>query len=186
MEDWKLPSAVERCSSCDAVLQPGQPVTSVIRLAAAGPGRQDLCGTCGQAVGGEAEVFFWRRPHPASKTRSAIVDYTMLRELFGRLLERPGELYARLSYLVALVLIRKRHLRLTGFELRGGREVMLVTRGAGEPAVEVPAPYLTPEDMVEVRAHLNRLLQADLPDDLLAGAGRDESADSDAAPTPAS
>lgn len=186
MEDWKLPSAVERCSSCAAELQPGQPVTSVIRLAAAGPGRQDLCATCGQAVGGEAEVFFWRRPRPAGKTRPAIVDYTMLRELFGRLLERPGELYARLSYLVALVLIRKRHLRLSGFELRGGREVMLVTRGAGEPAVEVPAPYLTPEDMVEVRAHLNRLLQADLPDDLLDGTGRDASADSDTAPTPAS
>src|SRR5262245_7322653 len=105
MEDWKLPSAFERCTSCAAELQPGQPVTSVIRLAAAGPGRQDLCASCGQAVGGEAEVFFWRRQRPAGKTRQAIVDYTMLRELFGRLLERPGELYARLSYLVALVLI---------------------------------------------------------------------------------
>jgi hypothetical protein len=186
MEDWKLPSAVERCSSCTAELQPGQPVTSVIRLAAAGPGRQDLCATCGQAVGGEAEVFFWRRQRPESTTRTAIVDNTMLRELFSRLLLRPGELYARLSYLVALVLIRKRHLRLSGFERRGGREVMVVTRGAGEPAVDVPAPHLTPEDMVEVRAHLNRLLQADLPDDLLGDADRGASADADAAPTPAS
>jgi hypothetical protein len=185
MEDWKLPSAVERCSTCAAELQAGQPVTSVIRLAADGPGRQDLCATCGQTVGSEAEVFFWRRQRPATKTRQAIVDYTLLRELFSRLLERPGALYERLSYLVALVLIRKRHLRLRGFEPRAGREVMLVTRGAGEPALEVPAPYLTPEDMVEVRAHLNRLLQADLPDDLLADPDRGESAATDAEPTDA-
>ena len=185
MEDWKLPSGVERCSRCAAELVPGQPMTSVIRLAPDGPGRQDLCASCGQAVGGEADVFFWRRNRPPASERRAIVDYTMLRELFGRLLERPGELYARLSYLVALVLIRKRHLRLAGFEARGGREVMLVSRAAGEPAIEVPAPFLTSEDMVEVRAHLNRLLQADLPDDLLAGPGGDDAAAPDAAPSSA-
>jgi hypothetical protein len=147
----------------------GQPVTSVIRLEPTGPGRQDLCASCGQSVAGAAEVLFWRRKRPEAGARRAIVDYAMLRELFARLLEKPGELYERLSYLVALVLIRKRHLRLVGFEARRGREVMLVTRAAGEPAIEVPAPYLTPEDMVSVREHLNRLLQADLPDDLLAG-----------------
>jgi hypothetical protein len=181
MEDWKLPSGLERCSSCACELAPGQPVTSVIRLAADGPGRQDLCASCGQTVGGEADVFFWRRKRPPAAERRAIVDYTMLRELFGRLLERPGELYARLSYLVALVLVRKRHLRLVGFEQRGGREVMLVSRAAGEPALEVPAPYLTPQDMLEVRAHLNRLLQADLPDDLLESRDGDGSAAAGAA-----
>lgn len=188
MDDWKLPSGTERCSACAAELQVGQPVTSVIRLAAAGPGRQDLCATCGQAVAGEAEVFFWRRKRPLTSERKAVVDYTMLRELFTRLLERPGELYARLSYLIALVLIRKRHLRLQAFELRGGREVMLVTRGAGTPSIEVPAPFLTPEDMLSVREHLNRLLQADLPDDLLAAPALDDSQAGDepaAAPTSA-
>jgi hypothetical protein len=186
MDDWKLPSGHERCTRCASELQPGQPVTSVIRLAADGPGRQDLCASCGQAVGGEADVFFWRRKRPEASERRAIVDYAMLRELFGRLLERPGELYERLSYLVALVLIRKRHLRLAGFEQRRGREVMLVSRAAGEPAIEVPAPFLTPEDMVAVRAHLNRLLQADLPDDLLAGPGGESQPAADAAGTSSS
>ena len=185
MDDWKLPSGTERCSACAAELQVGQPVTSVIRLAAAGPGRQDLCASCGQTVTGEADVFFWRRMRPLASERKAIVDYTMLRELFTRLLERQGELYARLSYLIALVLIRKRHLRLQAFEQRGGREVMLVVRGAGEPTIEVPAPFLTPDDMLSVRAHLNRLLQADLPDDLLAGPELDDApAADDTAATP--
>jgi hypothetical protein len=39
--------------------------------------------------------------------------------------------------------------------------------------------------MVEVRAHLNRLLQADLPDDLLADPDRGESAATDAESTDA-
>jgi len=173
MDDWKLPTGAGRCSACASELQVGQSVTSVIRLAATGPGRQDLCASCGQSVAGEADVFFWRRRRPEESARRAIVDYAMLRELFTRLLERQGELYARLSYLIALVLIRKRHLRLVAFEQRAGREVMLVTRAAGESAIEVPAPYLTPDDMLSVREHLNRLLQADLPDDLLEGPGHD-------------
>jgi len=170
MDDWKLPSATERCAACSRELQVGEAVTSVIRLAGQGPGRQDLCASCGQSVGGDPDAFFWRRRRPPSSQRKAVVDYAMLRELFTRLLDRPGELYARLSYLVALVLIRKRHLRLQGFEVRSGREVMLVSRAAGEPSIEVPAPFLTPEDMLSVREHLNRLLQADLPDDLDSGA----------------
>src|SRR5262245_30706659 len=77
------------------------------------------------------------------------------------MLQRGDEIYRRLSYLVALVLVRKRHLRLHGFEVRQGREVMVVSRGAGQPAFDVPAPYLSPEDMLAVREHLSRLLQAD-------------------------
>jgi hypothetical protein len=39
---------------------------------------------------------------------------------------------------------------------------MVVSRGGGEPGFDVPAPFLSAEDMVAVREHLARLLQADV------------------------
>ncbi len=112
----------------------------------------------------DPEVCFWTHRRPASGQQRALVDYAMLRELFGRMLLRPDDVYRRLSYLVALVLIRKRFLRLLGFQRRAGREVMVVTRGAGQPSVDVPAPLLTPEDLGLVRDQLAQLLNTDLAD----------------------
>jgi len=163
-EDWKLPASADACSRCRQPLLAGSQVTTVVRLLPLGPERQDLCASCGQNVEGDGSELFWRRTRPPDAGKKRVVDYTMLRELFGRMLERSDEIYRRLSYLVALVLIRKRHLKLSGFEVRGGREVMVVSRGAGQPTLDVPAPHLTPEDMVSVREHLTRLLNADLQD----------------------
>jgi hypothetical protein len=179
--EWKLPGGSAQCSACSTELLPGDSVTSAIRLGDGGPERSDLCASCGEAVGPQADLFYWRRSLPDSSQRRPIVDYAMLREIFTRLLARRDEPYQRLAYLVALVLIRKRHLRLVAFEARGGAEVMLVRRGAGFPTVEVPAPFLGPEDMLEVREQLTRLMAAELPDegDLFAPPGGDADLEAD-------
>jgi hypothetical protein len=185
-EEWKLPASADACGRCQQPLQPGSLVTTVVRLLPTGPERSDLCASCGEGVEAEGSALYWRRKRPADAGKKRVVDYAMLRELFGRMLERPDEIYRRLSYLVALVLIRKRHLKLSGFEVRQGREVMVVSRGAGQPALDVPAPHLSPEDMVSVREHLTRLLNADLQDhDLPELSELSAAPSSEAAPTPA-
>ena len=158
---WKIPAASRECAACRRVLQTGDSVTTAFRWLADGPARRDLCEACGRAEENVPEAFYWRRRLPADANRRPVVDYALLRELFTRMLQRGDEIYRRLSYLVALVLVRKRYLRLHGFEVRAGREVMVVSRGAGQPAFDVPAPFLSTEDMLAVREHLARLLQAD-------------------------
>ncbi len=179
---WKIPTAARRCAACQRELQTGEAVTTVFRWQPEGPERRDLCAACGQAGENLGDAFFWRHRLAAPDQRRPVVDYALLRELFTRMLQRGDEIYRRLSYLVALVLIRKRYLRLHGFEVRGGREVMVVSRGAGEPNFDVPAPFLTAEDMVAVREHLTRLLQADVVE----GDLPDFTAAAPPAPTPAS
>jgi hypothetical protein len=178
---WKIPSATRRCAACQADLPTGELVTTIFRLQPEGPERRDLCAACGQAGENLADAFFWRHRLSASDARRPVVDYALLRELFTRMLQRGDEIYRRLSYLVALVLIRKRYLRLHGFEVREGREVMVVSRAAGEPGFDVPAPFLSAEDMVAVREHLTRLLQADVVE----GDLPDLAAAASAAPGPA-
>ncbi len=159
---WKIPASSHECAACRRALQAGDTVTTAFRWLAEGPERRDLCEACGRAEENVAEAFFWRRRLRADEARRPVVDYALLRELFTRMLQRGDEIYRRLSYLVALVLVRKRFLRLHGFEVRAGREVMVVSRGTGQPSFDVPAPFLSPEDMLAVRQHLTRLLQADV------------------------
>ena len=159
---WKIPAGSRECAACRRELHTGDCVTTAFRWLPEGPERRDLCEACGRSGDNMSEAFFWRRRLPADADRRPVVDYALLRELFTRMLQRGDEIYRRLSYLVALVLVRKRFLKLHGFEVRAGREVMVVSRGAGQPPFDVPAPFLTAEDMLAVREHLSRLLQADV------------------------
>ena len=169
-EAWQIPSPADACAQCQAVLLPDAEVTVQLVFVDGGPARRDLCSACGEAVGNSQGAFFWRQRRQERGDERPVVDYAFLREMFGRMLERPEEVYRRLSYLVGLVLIRKRHLRLKGFERRDGQEVMVVTRGKDEPDQLVPAPFLSAEDMVDTRELLSRLMASDLPEeeDLLA------------------
>jgi hypothetical protein len=159
---WKIPAGSHECAACRRSLLPGDLVTTAFRWLAEAPERRDLCEACGRAEENVVDAFFWRRRLRVDEGRRPVVDYALLRELFTRMLQRGDEIYRRLSYLVALVLVRKRFLRLHGFEVRSGREVMVVSRGTGQPAFDVPAPFLSPQDMLAVRQHLTRLLQADV------------------------
>jgi hypothetical protein len=165
-EEWNIPAGADVCNACAEALPAGEPVTTVFRLGAGGPERADLCASCAESGGQPSDGFTWRRKQPEPLAKRAVVDYALLNELFDRMLKRTDELYRRLTYLVALVLIRKRKLRLIGFELRDGREVMVVNRGAGQPGFDVPAPFLSAEEMLPVREHLTRLLAADIEDEL--------------------
>jgi hypothetical protein len=162
-DSWKIPGAAERCSRCETSLEVGSEVTVVLEMADEGPGREDLCASCGEAVPASEQAFFWRHALPEQGASPPVADYALLREMFERMLSRDTDVYRRLSYLVGLVLIRKRHLRLRSFESRGGREVMIVSRGVGQPEIVVPAPHLDAEALVNTRQQLTRLLAADLP-----------------------
>lgn len=136
----------------------------MLAFGAEGPERQDLCAACGQTVDEQARAFYWRSTRPTAGESRPVVDYAFLREMFERMLSRAEPVYQRLTYLVGLVLVRKRFLRLKGFEARNGREVMVLARGAELPDLEVPAPHLSADDMLQTRELLKRLLAADLPD----------------------
>lgn len=160
---WKIPAYHTACDACEAGLEPGQLVATVLDFEAEGPRRRDLCPACWDAASVGDDTIFWRRERTAADVEAKrTVDYAMLRDVFTRLLDQDSKVYRRLAYLVGLVLVRKRFLRLQGFEARDGREVMIVRRRAGDPSMEVPAPFLTAEDIVETREHLMRLLDADL------------------------
>lgn len=163
-DEWTLPGPSPVCHGCGAELPPGSSVTVRLSLAQEGPSREDLCTNCGQSVGEQGDSFYWRTERPEAGSQRPVVDYALLREMFERMLPRQELSYRRLAYLVGLILVRKRHYRLKGFEAREHGEIMLLGQAGGAPDLEVPAPHLNAEDMLATREALKRLLAADLPD----------------------
>ncbi|GJM22169.1 MAG: hypothetical protein DHS20C15_20840 [Planctomycetota bacterium] len=184
-DDWKIPAPSERCQACEVALPAGAMVTAVLELEPEQPRRQDYCEACGESVEKPPRSFSWRHRRAEQGDSRPVVDYALLREVFEGLLDRTDALSRRLSYLIGLVLVRKRHLRLKGFERRDGAEIMVVSRGAGEPELIVPAPHLSAEDLLSTRNELMKLMTADLPEEDLSDAPGSAKAEADDPPSPA-
>ena len=185
-DEWKIPAPAETCGACGVALDAGAMIRVELDLDQGEPARRDLCESCGESVEIPDGHFSWKQRRAEEGDTRPVVDYGLLREVFTGLVKRTDSQSRRLAYLVALVLVRKRHLRLLGFERRDGQEVMVVRRTAEDPQVEVPAPHLGAEDLLQTREELMRLLSADLPMSDLEGGAADPGVEASAASESAS
>lgn len=167
--EYKIGTSSRSCQACGHEFGVGDEYFSAVvetdeedRLA-----RQDFCPACWQ--GGAGAFFsFWktRIPEPEAPDRRgpALVDLGRLMQLFEHLAESPDEQAQRFRYVLALVLMRKRRLRLADSRrLRGGRGEVLTLREPGTDRRHVvEAPGITDDEIRSVADRLREIL--DMPD----------------------
>lgn len=164
MEHWKIVRDRARSGACCE--RPKAPEGfAVLELPACV--RHDLCPMCfdellrrGRAEGGKPPIF-WRVKRKEG-ARQPVLDLLVLRQLFDRLGEEPGERPAALRYFVALLLLRKRVLKMADASNAAEEAADLVVYDPKAPTL--PAVALTAPDLGE------QTLDA-LKDELLAAAG---------------
>ncbi|MBE3069858.1 MAG: hypothetical protein IMZ66_06445 [Planctomycetes bacterium] len=167
--EYKIGTSSRSCQACGHEFGVGDEYFSAVvetdeedRLA-----RQDFCPACWQAGAG-AFFSFWktRIPEPEAPDRRgpALVDLGRLMQLFEHLAESPDEQAQRFRYVLALVLMRKRRLRLADSRrLRGGRGEVLTLREPGTDRQHVvEAPGITDDEIRSVADRLREIL--DMPD----------------------
>ena len=137
--------------------------------------RKDFSEAAWEAGARPERLFsYWRStvPEPSEKKR-VFVDDEVLMQIFERLAhdDRPQRIAFR--FVLALVLLRKRKLRMVGRSIDGEREVWLFSPKASRlgdkqrlsdesPAIEVINPQLTDDDVAELTSQLAEILQAEL------------------------
>jgi hypothetical protein len=137
MEEWKI--VKDRGHGCCKRLKPPE-LFAVLDLPDCV--RRDYCPACFReltealAKDGKRPPFFWRTK-PRDNRRSSALDLTSLRLLFDRLGEEAGERPAALRYVVALLLLRKRVLKMADAPVAGMEDADLVVI---DPKVEGMAP----------------------------------------------
>jgi hypothetical protein len=176
-EGWSgVEKGEERCARCSAALDHAAEAYAVLAAEGGGFRRRDLCGACFRALP-ERPSSFWRRQPgrrankgaPKKERRAARArDLDALFELFGRLAEEeaqsgagatpraaeglprdvltPDE-RAKLRYILALALVRRRRLELVDLAREGGADCLVIRASGRAELLTVEAPRVSEEDL---------------------------------------
>jgi hypothetical protein len=166
--DWKIDRIREACAKCGRPFVHDQPVVSAIDFDAEDRVvRHDLCAACKPASA--SEVVWWETRFQLLAQRKKKVDFDRLLRIFEAWQRSPpkaatadaaaGNDHGALLYLVTLLLVRKRFLRMVDLVSEDGREFLRLRKpGATEQWYLTPAPLLTPADLPPLRARLEELI----------------------------
>jgi hypothetical protein len=165
LEQWKIQRDRSRCVKPGCPLASADEFFAVLELPACV--RRDLCATCFHELAHSAakKPIYWRARRTKEARSGPVLDLASLRILFDRLGEEPSEQARGLRFFVALLLLRKRLLKLVdpvGPEQEAADLVVVDPRVEGMAPFALVAPELDSERM------------ASLKDELLAAAGEVE------------
>ncbi len=125
--------------------------------------RADLCSGCFEAATAPAPFCWWRIEVPEPEKKRATLDLQVAREFLVRLLDERAPERAPLRYLLALLLMRKRLVKVIEQFSDERGEMMLVRLPPDETPHEIECPELDESVTESLRADLGRLF--DLGDD---------------------
>ena len=161
MAEWKFARRRDRCNACESPFEEGARHVSALSFAGEELSRADLCLGCFEASEHGGEIFFWYTKMCADR-RGLRLDLPMLEELFHRLVGRTEEGMIELRYVLCLLLMRKKRLKLVRIT-RDPAETMLVRRPRRDESLPVLVRDLTAERIEQLRGELAEIFEGAEP-----------------------
>ena len=170
-EDWKIDKRGKGCHACrrsfdseevhysgiaEVSAQQEQPEDPALRAGDRFE-RRDYCVPCWEK---KPDLFsFWKTRMPR-KEEKRIEDINAMQEFFRRLIAGPLEdpARAKIAYLTALLLSRKRRVRLVG---SSGGKLKIEKTWDGE-TMTLPEPVITDEELGDLRFRMEELFEVEL------------------------
>jgi hypothetical protein len=162
MTDWTFRRRHGACGACARRFDDGERHASSLAIVGEDLRRDDLCEACWAARPASGDLFHWFTRHREGK-RGLQLDLGTLEQLFVRLEDRAEARVRELRYVLALLLLRKRRLKLDRILRDEGGEAMLVHRPRRPESFRVLVYDFTPERMQALRADLVLLLEGAEP-----------------------
>lgn len=161
--DFEIQRSTRRCASTERALKPGEWCYSVLEVRGADIIRKDFAASAW--IGPPADAFGWwkaRVPEPHIK-KIKLAPNEVLLELFDQLAEQPQR--EDMRYVLALLLVRRRVLRLDGPALPAAKQspaddvqTMTVFCPLREASYEVAVVMPSDERIDEIQQQLGELL----------------------------
>jgi hypothetical protein len=161
--DFEIQRSTRRCASTERALEPGEWCYSVLEVRGADIVRKDFAASAW--TGPPTDAFGWwkaRVPEPHAK-KIKLAPNEVLLELFDHLAEQPER--EDMRYVLALLLVRRRVLRLDGpalpsaeLSISDGVQTMTVFCPLREATYEVTAVMPSDERIDEIQQQLGELL----------------------------
>ena len=168
-ENWRIPRRTRVCARTGATLDASRPFYSAL-VEKSGPVRAedaferlDFSPEAWPEADKTTFLSFWRnKGREGESGRGAAIDYDRLLEFFDSLegSEEPGRRLFR--YVLALILVRRRRLRLEGMDRTPeGDRLRLHDRREGGRRLEALAPEAGREELEKVQERLNHIFDGD-------------------------
>lgn len=126
-EGWRLGRCQEACARCAARFAEQEDVWSRLSFGGGDLRREDLCRACMDARDAGEDVIWWRT-HARRGAAALRVDFDLLLHAMAKLAEDARDEARDLAFLLALLLVRHRRLRLLRVEKRRGREILILRK----------------------------------------------------------
>ncbi len=155
--DWRFGKKGLACSGCGTPFPRETPFHSAIYAEKDAFLRRDLCDACFKAAPA-APYSQWLTAIPVPEENRRVFDLGLAAEFLRRLSVEEEAARAPLAHFLALLLVRKRIVRLTDLPARDGKPRARVEFHDGREPLEIPAPPLSEGDVPGLREELGRLL----------------------------
>lgn len=159
MGDWKTPKRELACQRCEKAFEADEKFFSMLAVEADEIRRADLCRGCFGGNEPEPETIWWRTLHQPDRKRGLALDFEAIERLFEQLEGCAEERLQRLRYVLCLLLLRKRRLKVVRIDRSGGEEAMVVRRPRKTVEMRVVVFDLTPEETESLRGELMALFE---------------------------
>lgn len=155
--DWKLGRTNECCAACGHEFSEGETyVSALFELESSEFRRGGYCEAC-YPPSGSAPFSFWRSKRVAP-VRSKKLNLEQVKELFLRYVGSEESENREVAYLLALLLMRKKRLRLRETRTDGGVRLLLLESPAGDGPFPVVDPVISPERLEALDREIRDLL----------------------------
>ncbi len=162
--EWKITKSSGQCSACHSELSAGEAFYSLLNETGEGLERRDYCPECWEKAAAERSdaIFFWRTTRAERQSKKRAIDLETVTGLFRKLADGDGTTHRKIRYFLALLLMRKKIVKLLGTGHEDGVEYMTVRLKGEEESRRVANPELDKGDMEDVKAELEAMLQMEL------------------------
>ena len=160
MTEYEIQPFSLRCVLTGRELKPGEFYFSVLIESPEGFCRKDYSAEAWTGPP-DGAIGFWRSkvPEATARKQSQLVDDSVLVEFFDRLAGEQDAYKVNFRYILGLLLVRKKILKLACAEREGDREVLVLRSPATGEQHRVVNPELTEEQLVAVQTEVERVLQ---------------------------
>lgn len=171
-DQWQMPRRSDACAACGRSFEPGELIQAFLYEVPEGYQRLDLCENCAPPPAPTA-IGSWktRRPEPTAPPAPSF-DRAAIYRLFEQLADAETPEKRQLRFLLALLLWRKKVLRLERSERTGDGELWHFTAPRAGQTHVVARPELNAERLDDLEKQLEQLLAGQIatPDVLAAEA----------------
>lgn len=158
VSDYQIQPNSRRCAATGRELRPGERYYSALLEEGSQLVRRDYCSEAWAGPPPGAFSFWTGRVPPPQENARPRFDDELLEECFHRLDGQTDPRRVNFRYVVALLLIRRKRLRLEGSAADGGVEVLTLRGSRDGSTYHVVNPRLTEDEMREVQDEVFQVL----------------------------